>query len=175
MISLSSPDSGSRISSARTGRIELHEDGPPGCLGWIGRPAELLIPMTAIGPAARPLPPTAAPGAVLRPGGSGVVHAQIVGNPARFDEMLTAHLPGFVGDLDGLVALWYDQLARCGVAEGSVQGTGKQTTTFSDAITAVRRWLWKEWVFVNAGQGHAFAKLPEPLQEVLLYALAPAA
>src|SRR5207248_10992171 len=32
--------------------------------------------------------------------------------------------------LYGLVALWYDQLARCGVAEGSVQGTGKQTTTF---------------------------------------------
>jgi hypothetical protein len=77
--------------------------------------------------------------------------------------------------LYGLVALWYDHLAARGAAEGSVQWAGKQTTTFSDAISAVRRWLWKEWVFANADPGHAFAKLPEPLQEVLLYALAPAA
>src|SRR5206468_11964262 len=60
---------------ARTGQIELHEDSPPGCQGWIGRPAELLIPLTAIAPPARPLPATAAPGMVLRPGDSGVVHA----------------------------------------------------------------------------------------------------
>ena len=77
--------------------------------------------------------------------------------------------------LYGLVALWYDHLAACGAAEGAVQWAGKQTTTFSDAITAVRRWLWKEWVFANADQDHAFDKLPEPLQEALLYALAPAA
>lgn len=62
-----------RVRVQRAGRIELHEDGPPGGQGWIGRPAELLIPMTAITPPARPLPMTAAPGAVLRPGDSAVV------------------------------------------------------------------------------------------------------
>jgi DDE superfamily endonuclease/Archaeal putative transposase ISC1217 len=77
--------------------------------------------------------------------------------------------------LYGLVALWYEHLAGYGQAEGAVQWVGKQTTTFSDAITAVRRWLWQHWVFANTDRDHAFAKLPEPLQEVLLYALAPAA
>ncbi|GAA3838481.1 lantibiotic dehydratase [Saccharothrix violaceirubra] len=83
----------------RTGRIELHEDGPPDGHDWIGRPAELLIPMTAITPPTRPLPATAAPDAVLQPGDSAVVHAQLAGNPARFDEILTTHLPRFVSEL----------------------------------------------------------------------------
>ncbi len=97
----------------RAGRIELHEDGPPDGHGWIGRPAELLIPMTAIAPPARPLPATAAPGAALQPGDSAVVHAQLVGNPARFDEILTAHLPRFLAELhdprdpDSPVASWW--------------------------------------------------------------------
>jgi lantibiotic biosynthesis protein len=96
-----------RAQVERVGRIELQEDGPPGCQGWIGRPAELLIPMIAITPRSRPLPATAAPGAVLRPGGSAVVHAQLAGNPARFDEILTAHLPRLVDELDGLVGPWW--------------------------------------------------------------------
>ncbi|WP_086820203.1 lantibiotic dehydratase [Allokutzneria sp. NRRL B-24872] len=97
----------------RASRIELYEDGPPEGQGWIGRPAELLIPMTATSPPARPLPATAAPGAVLGPGDSTVVHAQLVGNPARFDEILTAHLPRFVAelrdspDLEGAVEAWW--------------------------------------------------------------------
>jgi thiopeptide-type bacteriocin biosynthesis protein len=91
----------------RAGRIELQEDGPPDGQGWIGRPAELLIPLSAITPAVRPLPVTEAPGAVLRPGDSAVVHAQVVGNPARFDEILTTHLPRFADDLDGLVRHWW--------------------------------------------------------------------
>lgn len=100
-----------RAQLQRAGRIELHEDGPPEGQGWIGRPAELLIPMTAIAPSPRPLPATAAPGAVDRPGDSAVVHAQLVGNPARFDEILTVHLPRFVAelhdDLGGPVASWW--------------------------------------------------------------------
>ncbi|MGH3899599.1 MAG: lantibiotic dehydratase [Pseudonocardiaceae bacterium] len=91
----------------RAGRIELQEDGPSGGQGWIGRAAELLIPMTAITPPLRPLPVTAAPEAVLRPGDSEVLHAQLVGNPARFDEILTTHLPAFVDGLAGLVGLWW--------------------------------------------------------------------
>lgn len=96
-----------RAQVERAGRIELHEDGPPDGQGWIGRPAELLIPMTAITPPSRPLPATAAPGAVLRPGDSEVLHAQLVGNPARFDEILTAHLPRLADDLGGLVGTWW--------------------------------------------------------------------
>ncbi|WP_158854376.1 lantibiotic dehydratase [Saccharothrix deserti] len=96
-----------RAQVERAERIELQDDGPPDGQGWIGRPAELLIPMTATTPSSRPLPATAAPGAVLRPGGSAIVHAQLVGNPARFDEILTAHLPAFVDSLDGLVGPWW--------------------------------------------------------------------
>ncbi|WP_328442790.1 lantibiotic dehydratase [Amycolatopsis sp. NBC_00438] len=97
----------------RAGRVELHEDGPPDGQGWIGRPAELLIPMTAIAPPDRPLPATAAPGAALQPGDSALVHAQIVGNPARFNEILTAHLPRLAAELHdardpvSLVASWW--------------------------------------------------------------------
>ncbi|MDX8053817.1 lantibiotic dehydratase [Lentzea sp. BCCO 10_0798] len=97
----------------RADRVELHEDGPPDGQGWIGRPAELLIPMTAITPAARPLPATAAPGPALQPGDSAVLHAQLVGNPARFDEILTAHLPRFLAELhdphdpDNQVEAWW--------------------------------------------------------------------
>jgi thiopeptide-type bacteriocin biosynthesis protein len=91
----------------RAGRVELHEDDPVDAQGWIGRPAELLIPMTAITPPTRPMPATAAPGAVLRPGDSTVVHAQLLGNPARFDEILTAHLPRFLDDLHGSVEWWW--------------------------------------------------------------------
>jgi hypothetical protein len=52
---------------------------------------------------------------------------------------------------------------------------GKQAVTFSDAITAVRRWLWTHWVFPRAGHDAAFEKLPEEFRQLLLYALAPAA
>ncbi|CRK59311.1 Lanthionine biosynthesis protein LanB [Alloactinosynnema sp. L-07] len=97
----------------RVDRVELHEDGPPDGQGWIGRPTELLIPMIAITPPARPLPVTAAPGSALQPGDSAMVHAQLVGNPARFDEILTAHLPLFIAelhdlsDVDGPVVSWW--------------------------------------------------------------------
>jgi hypothetical protein len=58
---------------------------------------------------------------------------------------------------------------------GAVTWPGKATVTFSDALTAVRRWLWTEWVFPQAGEDGGVAKLPEPLRELLLAALAPAA
>lgn len=77
--------------------------------------------------------------------------------------------------LYGLVALLYERLPQPARAARGVQWAGKQAVTFSDAITAVRRWLWKGWVFEKGGHGDAFEKLPEPLQEALLYALAPAA
>ena len=58
---------------------------------------------------------------------------------------------------------------------GAVSWPGKATVTFSDAMCAVRRWLWHEVVLPQAGDGTALQKLPEPIRELLLTTLAPAA
>jgi hypothetical protein len=77
--------------------------------------------------------------------------------------------------LYSVVALLYWQLPEEIQVASGVEWEGKATVTFSDAITAVRRWLWTTWVFPQAGHDAAFDKLPQPLRETLLYALAPAA
>jgi DDE superfamily endonuclease len=77
--------------------------------------------------------------------------------------------------LYSVVALLYEQLPAEAQAEPGVEWEGKAAVTFSDAITAVRRWLWTNWAFATGGHEDAFAKLPEPLRRTLLYALAPAA
>ena len=58
---------------------------------------------------------------------------------------------------------------------GAVSWPGKSTVTFSDALCAVRRWLWAEAVLPQAGNATALQKLPEPVREPLLTTLAPAA
>ncbi len=77
--------------------------------------------------------------------------------------------------LYSVVALMYWLLPPAAQEQGAVEWGGKDTVTFSDAITAVRRWLWTQWVFPQAGHAEAFAKLPEAFRQLLLYALAPAA
>jgi hypothetical protein len=77
--------------------------------------------------------------------------------------------------LYGVVASLYEQLPAEAQAESGVDWEGKASVTFSDAITAVRRWLWTNWAFARGGHKDPFAKLPEPLRRTLLYALAPAA
>lgn len=77
--------------------------------------------------------------------------------------------------LYSVVALLYARLSPEEQAAGGVHWEGKQAVTFSDAISAVRRWLWTDWVFVKAGHAAAFEKLPRPLRQALLSALAPAA
>jgi hypothetical protein len=72
------------------------------------------------------------------------------------------------------VALLYRALPEA-KRSGGVAWPGKSGVTFSDALAAVRRWLWTEWVFPQAEGGTAIEKLPEPLREVFLSALAPAA
>ncbi len=52
---------------------------------------------------------------------------------------------------------------------------GKSGGTFSDALMAVRRWLWRAWVFPQAGMDSVVQQLPEPVQDLLFYGLAPAA
>jgi hypothetical protein len=71
------------------------------------------------------------------------------------------------------VALLYQALPAA-KRSGAVTWPGTAGVTFSDALSSVRRWLWSEWVLPQAGGDTALAKLPEPLQELLLSALAPA-
>ena len=54
-----------------------------------------------------------------------------------------------------------------------VNWLGKVDVTFSDAITAVRRYLWVEGVFSLSGHREAFEKLGGPLRQILLQGLAP--
>jgi hypothetical protein len=53
--------------------------------------------------------------------------------------------------------------------------TGTRDVMFSDATTAVRRWLWVEWVFAIPAHRGAFSKLSGSFKEILLGRLAPAA
>jgi len=77
--------------------------------------------------------------------------------------------------LFSVVALLYERLPASRRSATAVDWPGKAQTTFSDAITAVRRWLWVDWVFAGHGFSDAFSKLPRPFQGTLLSALAPAA
>ena len=74
-----------------------------------------------------------------------------------------------------VVACLYSQLPRRYARVRAVEWAGKTDVTFSDAITAVRRWLWLEWVFAIPGYRPVFEKLQRPFRCLLLHALAPAA
>lgn len=91
----------------RTSRAELREDSPAGADDWLGRPTELLIPLTLANPPRRPLPVTAAPGDVHRPGTGLVACARITGNPARFDDLIAVHLPRLADRLRPEATRWW--------------------------------------------------------------------
>lgn len=74
-----------------------------------------------------------------------------------------------------VVTALYSQLPRSARRLPVIAWAGKQDVTFSDAITAVRRWLWQHWVFALPGHHAAFEKLTRPFRSLLLHALAPAA
>jgi hypothetical protein len=57
----------------------------------------------------------------------------------------------------------------------AVDWKGKEAVTFSDAITAVRRWLWVHWIFARPDCREGFAERNRPLRELILAGLAPAA
>lgn len=77
--------------------------------------------------------------------------------------------------LFSVVTMLYESLPNRARSAARVNWPGKVETTFSDAISAVRRWLWVDWVFANHGFSAVFSKLPRPFQETLLSALAPTA
>lgn len=74
-----------------------------------------------------------------------------------------------------LVVWLYAELPARHRGAVAVSWARKVDVTFSDAITAVRRYLWVEGVFSMSGHREAFEKLGAPLREILLRGLAPAA
>jgi uncharacterized protein YerC len=74
-----------------------------------------------------------------------------------------------------VVAYLYAELPGRWSRMRAVEWPGKSDVTFSDAITAVRRWLWLEWVLALPGHRGAFQKLEPGLRQILLNGLAPAA
>lgn len=90
-------------------------------------------------------------------------------------EMTVLRMAPCLFGLFSVVALLYARLPAHWTRTARVAWAGKDQVTFSDAITAVRRWLWITWVFDSCGQRATFAKLPRPFQGLLLHALAPAA
>jgi hypothetical protein len=75
--------------------------------------------------------------------------------------------------LDTVVVILFQQLPES-KRVGGVTWPGKATVTFSDALSAVRRWLWDEAMLPQAGDDTALKKLPECVRELLLTTLAPA-
>jgi len=73
-----------------------------------------------------------------------------------------------------VVAWLYAELPGRGSRARLVAWPGKRDVTFSDAITAVRRWLWVEWVLTIPGHRGGFQKLAPGLRRILLNGLAPA-
>src|SRR5262249_44775836 len=76
--------------------------------------------------------------------------------------------------LYSVVALLYERLPAAKRA-GAVDWPGKRGVTFSDALTAVRRWLGADGGLPQAGAAAAVENLPEPVGELLFSALATAA
>jgi hypothetical protein len=77
--------------------------------------------------------------------------------------------------LFSVISLCYAQLPVRYQRLHAIKWHGKAEATFSDAITAVRRWLWADWVFATPGHREAFTKIPRLLRAALMHALAPAA
>ncbi len=77
--------------------------------------------------------------------------------------------------LYSVIAVWYAELPARWRDQRAMRRENKEVVTFSDAITAVRRWLWSEWIFATPVHEAAFAKIPPRLRDLLLCGLAPAA
>jgi hypothetical protein len=88
------------------------------------------------------------------------------------ENTITREAPCLFG-LFSLIALIFDQLPNK-YKTIFITWDQKQEITFSDAITAVRRFLWVEWIFETLRFKTTFQKFPQKIQRMLLYNLAPA-
>ena len=91
----------------RASQVELREDAQPEGDGWLGRPAELLIPLACATPSSSPVPVTASKGKTHRPGATAVICARLAGSPARFDDIIAGHLPVLMDQLAGITERWW--------------------------------------------------------------------
>lgn len=70
-----------------------------------------------------------------------------------------------------VVALWYAALPDTTRQESVVRWAGKACVTFSDAVTLVRRDLWRHWIFENPDFKPVVEKLSPRQQRQLLRAI----
>lgn len=99
-----------RLQLRRTERVELREAGDPNAHDWLGVPSQLLVPLVLkASSSTRQLPAvTTRPSPAQNAGHGDVLHVQLIGNPARFDEILGRHLPAAVAGLGGdRVVRWW--------------------------------------------------------------------
>jgi len=73
-----------------------------------------------------------------------------------------------------VIAVWFAELPARWRSQRAVLRSDA-AVTFADAITALRRWLWSQWVFATPAHQTAFAKIPPRLRDLLLRGLAPTA
>ena len=98
----------------RATRVELREAGDHDANNWLGVPAQLLVPYCLRNPPARRPPvPTTRPSSVANAGHGDVLHVELIGNPARFDDILAKHLPRAIAGLGGdRVLRWWARRYR---------------------------------------------------------------
>jgi hypothetical protein len=77
--------------------------------------------------------------------------------------------------LYSVVALCYAALPQRGLHVAMIAWCGKNTVTFSDAMTTVRRWIWLQWVFKTYPNAEVLKNLPRDFQKTILYAMTQAA
>jgi hypothetical protein len=90
------------------------------------------------------------------------------------EKTVTRTAPCLFG-LYAVIAVWYAEMPARWRTRQMITYSGKREAAFSDAITAVRRWLWDQWVLATPEHQAAFAKIPPRLRATLLHAVAPAA
>lgn len=73
--------------------------------------------------------------------------------------------------LSTIVVWLHEELPGRGIGVRVVDWPGKHDVTFSDAITVVRRWLWREWVLAIPGHHDAFEELTPGSQRLPLNGL----
>jgi thiopeptide-type bacteriocin biosynthesis protein len=94
----------------RAGTLEIREAPDPAGQEWAGRACEFLVPLTLAVPTAARLPHVglmARPAPWTPPGRGEVIHALVLGHPARYSGILTSHVPQLLDLVSGDVLRWW--------------------------------------------------------------------
>ncbi len=96
----------------QSGRMELREAPAAGARGWIGRSHEVWVSLRDAGPAPHAdtdESPTvgAEPSELHLPGADCVLYARLRAHPARYDEILTQHLPALLAEFGDDQPMWW--------------------------------------------------------------------